>query len=127
MKKIFKKNFDGNIQTKLALFTLVYSCLLTSTLSQAQEPRAGQTGEIILPVASQGGYLGSLELPERRQSQQAVSNRFGEPSSRHGPFGEPAITRWDYADFSVYFENDAVIHSVLKHRRLDSKPLKTKP
>ena len=25
----------------------------------------------------------------------------------------PPITRWSYADYTVYFENDHVVHSVL--------------
>ena len=27
--------------------------------------------------------------------------------------GNPPITRWDYPQFSVYFENDRVLHTVL--------------
>jgi hypothetical protein len=42
-----------------------------------------------------------------------VQGRYGEPSSRHAAVGSPPITRWDYPQFSVYFENDRVLHAVL--------------
>jgi hypothetical protein len=28
--------------------------------------------------------------------------------------GAPPITRWDYADFSVFFEHNLVIHAVAR-------------
>ena len=31
--------------------------------------------------------------------------------------GQPPITRWDYREFSVYFERDRVINSVRHHQR----------
>jgi flavin-dependent dehydrogenase len=55
------------------------------------------------------------DLPANGMSQQAVRERFGEPAERHAPVGEPPITRWVYDDYSVYFERDLVIESVL-HR-----------
>jgi hypothetical protein len=76
--------------------------------------------DIIIPIASQGSYLGQLERPALGQKRQQVIARFGEPTIRHPATGEPPISRWDYADFSVYFENDVVLHSVLKHRRADT-------
>jgi hypothetical protein len=43
----------------------------------------------------------------------AVQGRFGEPTQRRGTVGSPPITRWDYPQFSVYFEHDRVLHAVL--------------
>lgn len=54
----------------------------------------------------------SIERPGRGQSMQAVESRFGQPASRHSAIGDPPITRWDYADFSVFFEHNLVIHAV---------------
>jgi len=42
----------------------------------------------------------------------AVEARFGAPATRHDAVGRPPITRWDYANFVVFFENDLVIHAV---------------
>jgi hypothetical protein len=42
-----------------------------------------------------------------------VEARFGAPASRHAAVGDPPITRWDYAQFSVFFEHDKVLHAVI--------------
>ena len=51
-------------------------------------------------------------MPHRGLSKTQVETRFGEPSSKQGPVGTPAIYRWNYTNYSVFFENDIVIHSV---------------
>ena len=51
--------------------------------------------------------------PNRGSSMATVQGRYGEPSNRHATVGQPPITRWDYPQFSVYFEHDRVLHTVL--------------
>jgi len=70
---------------------------------------------IEIPVGTQGAERAGLPRPERGMSSDAVLARFGEPISMTAPVGEPPISRWTYADFTVYFEGDTVIHSVLPH------------
>lgn len=55
------------------------------------------------------------DLPENGLTRQQVEQRYGAPNERRAPVGEPPITRWIYDDYSVYFEYDLVIESVL-HR-----------
>jgi hypothetical protein len=52
------------------------------------------------------------ERPARGSNMVSVEARFGAPASRSGAVGEPPITRWDYADFVVFFEFDHVVHTV---------------
>ena len=52
--------------------------------------------------------------PSRGMTQASVESKYGSPSSIKAPVGEPPITRWEYADFVVFFEHDKVIHAVLK-------------
>lgn len=52
------------------------------------------------------------EMPQRGASQAAVEQRFGTPLKKHAPVGTPAITRWDYQDYSVYFEGNTALHAV---------------
>ena len=54
----------------------------------------------------------SIAMPTRGARMQAVESKFGAPSARHPAVGKPPITRWDYPGFSVFFENDLVLHSV---------------
>lgn len=53
-----------------------------------------------------------VERPARGSTMNSVEQRFGAPSSKHAAVGQPPITRWDYARFAVFFENDRVIHAV---------------
>lgn len=52
------------------------------------------------------------EMPQRGASKAAVEQRFGTPLTKHSPVGTPPITRWDYQDYSVYFEGNTALHSV---------------
>jgi hypothetical protein len=59
----------------------------------------------------------TVERPTRGATMQSVEQKFGTPTQRHNAVGSggpkhPPITRWDYSAFSVFFENDRVIHSV---------------
>ncbi|MGH8128825.1 MAG: hypothetical protein ACRETC_10805 [Gammaproteobacteria bacterium] len=62
--------------------------------------------------------------PTRDMTMQQVQARFGAPeqkmaptpSTAQGPL-KPPIIRWVYADFTVYFERNLVIHTVLTHPR----------
>jgi hypothetical protein len=59
--------------------------------------------------------------PKPGMSMTAVESSYGAPAQRHSAVGggnaqQPPITRWDYPEFSVYFENDKVVHAVAKHQ-----------
>jgi len=55
------------------------------------------------------------DLPENGMTRAEVEQRYGAPNERGRPVGDPPITRWVYDDFSVYFEYDLVLDSVLHH------------
>jgi hypothetical protein len=64
----------------------------------------------------------SIERPTRGSTMSAVEKKFGAPVEKHAAVGgcsgsvspckTPPITRWDYAGFSVIFENDHVVEAV---------------
>ena len=59
--------------------------------------------------------------PKPGMSMTAVESAYGAPAQRHAAVGgavaeQPPITRWDYPSFSVYFENDRVIHAVARRQ-----------
>lgn len=56
----------------------------------------------------------SAGKPSRGMTQARVEASYGSPQSRQAAVGDPPITRWDYAEFAVFFEYDHVIHSVTK-------------
>jgi hypothetical protein len=64
----------------------------------------------------------SIERPSRGSTMSAVEKKFGAPVEKHAAVGgcgasvspckTPPITRWDYAGFSVIFENEHVVEAV---------------
>ncbi|MGY6555100.1 MAG: hypothetical protein ACXIUM_11345 [Wenzhouxiangella sp.] len=53
------------------------------------------------------------DLPRNGLSMTEVERRFGAPLERRPAVGEPPITRWVFEDYSVFFEHQLVIESVL--------------
>ena len=68
-----------------------------------------------MDMKSVGDQATNISRPRHGTSMDSVLRRFGEPGSRLPAVGQPPITRWNYADFTVYFEYQHVIHSVV-HR-----------
>jgi len=64
---------------------------------------------------AQEGY--AVALPTRGMTMRQVEEQFGPPQEKRPPVGDPPITRWIYADYTVYFEYQYVIHAVLKDPR----------
>jgi len=59
-----------------------------------------------------------VDRPKRGLTMDEVEKHFGAPVNRHPAVGgssaqQPPITRWDYNGFSVVFEHDRVIDSVV--------------
>ncbi|WP_372981618.1 hypothetical protein [Marinobacter sediminum] len=80
-------------------------------------PSGNVTAEqITIPVGSQTDRA-SISTPQIGMSQASVRAKWGAPMEIQGPVGEPPISQWYYQDFIVYFENDRVLHTVLKPKR----------
>jgi hypothetical protein len=59
-----------------------------------------------------------IDRPRRGSTMSEVEKRFGAPTARRPTVGgnsphQPPITRWDYNGFSVVFERDRVIDTVV--------------
>lgn len=55
----------------------------------------------------------SIARPGRGTTMHQVQAKFGAPQKRYPAVGKPPITRWDYPAFSVYFEYNRVVDSVV--------------
>jgi len=73
------------------------------------------TEVIYIPIGQQAPEKKDLPRPTRGMSKTAVLDQFGLPVSKTAPVGDPPISSWRYPDYTVYFESDTVIHSVLTH------------
>ena len=63
------------------------------------------------PVNSAEG----LPRPSGGETMDQIRNRYGSPANEIPQIGDPPISRWVYDSFTVYFEFDRVITSVV-HR-----------
>jgi hypothetical protein len=62
-----------------------------------------------------GNHEEGLPRPMRGMSMEQVKQRYGLPASEHPQVGDPPITRWDYDQYSVFFEYQYVLTSVVHH------------
>jgi hypothetical protein len=88
-----------------AIILLALSTGLLSTVSAQNLDMSGAAGSTTFDQAGK---------PTRGMSQESVQANFGAPQSTVAAVGDPPISRWDYADFVVFFEHNLVIHSVTK-------------
>lgn len=71
--------------------------------------------EVTLPgAAAESTAPAPVVTPTRGTLMNKVEAQFGAPAERHAAVGNPPITRWDYPGFSVFFEREHVIHSVVR-------------
>lgn len=73
------------------------------------------TNSINMPLANKP--KSDLKRPVRTDSKKKVISEFGPPLKQHPSKGKPPIERWDYSNFSVYFESNYVIHSVVRNNK----------
>ncbi len=68
----------------------------------------------VLNIDGNRSVVQNANTPVRGMSKEQVLSRFGEPNSRRAAVGDPPIARWDYSGFSVYFEYNIVLHSLIR-------------
>jgi hypothetical protein len=86
---------------KSIIQALFLSCLLASLHCAADE---------IYSIANPGPS--SIDTPAHGITMSEVLAKFGEPLTQKESIGSPPIIKWVYAEFTVYFESNTVIHSV---------------
>jgi hypothetical protein len=75
----------------------------------------------VLLIDGEPRVVERAEQPTRGMHERTVLTRFGEPGTRHDAVGEPPISRWDYNDYSVFFEGPFVIHTVVRKEVSESR------
>jgi hypothetical protein len=95
-----------NVRTGLTV------CLLAATLGSWGLPVATIQADVLL--IEEVRQAGRMDVPRNGASKADVRARFGEPAQTHPAVGDPPITRWDYDGWSVYFEYDKVLFTVLE-------------
>ena len=55
----------------------------------------------------------TVNTPHNGNSMSQVRAQFGNPVTEVPAVGDPPISRWEYDGFSVFFENDLALHTVI--------------
>ena len=55
----------------------------------------------------------TMQLPKNGQDKATVEAKFGAPAEKSPAVGDPPISSWKYDTYSVYFEHDLVLFTVL--------------
>lgn len=103
-----KYRIDRFTRQPLLLLLMSLGAIISLQLS------ATVNAETIRIPLGQQGKAWQVETPRHGITKLEVEAQFGAPQDRTGPVGEPPIYTWDYERFTVYFEGDHVIHSVVK-------------
>ncbi|ORU90364.1 MAG: hypothetical protein A6F71_05125 [Cycloclasticus sp. symbiont of Poecilosclerida sp. M] len=98
--------------------TFLIACLTCAFLGSAQ----ATTLLIDVIGAEPANSTAGLARPVNGMTMKQVTQQCGEPPVKYDAVGTPAITRWEYEQHSVYFENKLVIHSVVNKPQLQTKP-----
>jgi hypothetical protein len=88
--------------------TLVF--LVVSILSASQ---VAQAESIQISVSKQSPGMQAVDRPRNGMNKKDVELKYGPPQEVTAAVGNPPISMWIYKDYSVYFENDLVLHTVL--------------
>lgn len=94
---------------KISLITAAFLTIMVSAPAKSDTLLLDAIAEEI-PNSAEG-----LLRPKRGMDMSSVKQKFGEPVMEHPWVGDPPISRWDYQGFSVYFENELVLSTVV-HR-----------
>ena len=99
------------------MIKIVTAALLSTIAITATIASTVQADEVIIPITKQAEDVkGIMPTPQHGQSMELVQARWGQAISRADAVGEPPITKLEYSDFFVYFENKTVIHTVIKYQ-----------
>ena len=54
-----------------------------------------------------------IQAPRNGLTMSQIRQQFGTPASEIPAVGDPPISRWEYNGYSVFFENDLALHTVI--------------
>ena len=99
--------------------TRMVLALMVLALAGLAQPRCVTADVLLIEEVRQAERM---ELPANGMKQEEVRAKFGDPVTVHPAVGDPPITRWDYDRWSVYFEYNLVLFTVLhKDQVIDKK------
>jgi hypothetical protein len=96
-------------RSRLTTLALAFALSAGATITANAE-------QVTIPVGSQA-ERSQTRLPVNGMNESTVEDRWGTPQKVVEPVGQPPISQWHYQEFVVYFENNRVLHTVMKRER----------
>jgi len=90
----------------LALVLIIFSAIVY----QAVVPAVLSADVLLIEEVRQAE---NMDVPPNGMARADVRARYGDPEKVNAAVGDPPITRWDYGSWSVYFEYDLVLFTVI--------------
>jgi hypothetical protein len=90
-----------------------YSLKLVSILTLLLFQSGPATADVLLVDSIQTAP--QIQTPRDGLTMSQIRQQFGNPQSEQPAVGDPPISRWDYDGFSVFFEYDLALHTVIHH------------
>ncbi len=91
------------------MYRLVGATLLAMSVSLVQ-------ADTLTIYVSEQSQDHQISTPNHGQDMELVRQTYGSPQQMQGPVGNPPISVWRYEQFTVYFERDKVIRTVVHHK-----------
>lgn len=67
----------------------------------------------VISIGKQSPDVDRSQLPQRGMSMAKVSGQYGAPVKKSAAVGNPPITQWIYDRYTVYFEHQHVVQTVV--------------
>lgn len=90
------------------------NCLALAGLLSLSVASPVQADRLLVEDLREVGSASSDTTPRLGQTMEQVEQRYGTPRERVEAVGSPPIGRWVYDGYTVYFESDRVLHTVLQ-------------
>ena len=95
---------NDEMDPRMIRVILISAALILSTMTSA---------DVLRMEGLNGKVIQAKSLPRRGMTKATVSSRYGQPQHKKAAVGDPPISRWDYPGYSVYFEYNIVLHTLV--------------
>lgn len=89
-------------------FVITAMATVAAAATVAAPPAA--RADALLIERIEAAQTATTDRPARGMTMDKVAARWGAPVKKSDAVGQPPISRWDYAEFIVFFEYDHVLH-----------------
>jgi len=111
--------------SKMHSVLLSFALIAAPAFAADTAPQQSESGTVLKTVSI--GADTCSKCPSRGMTMKQVEAKYGTPSEKAPAVGKPPITRWKYGKFTVYFEYQYVLDSVVNRKEPAPTPAPAEP